>query len=234
MGETPLHRCAEKAGGDMGSKVASVLVANGAEIDFPDNKGRTPLHAAVAASNVSLVTFLVKHGADINRKDSQGNSAFDLARSQRVQRLLVVSALPTSPTFNGDRPKASFVRSVSTAIGRGTISTGGESKGGDNGRMQAIGTMVSICFEKIGIANAESLEHPFLVATLYDGGQVVEAMPVPSMAVLQTAKTVWFESMWHLLTPMEQLSEKATVIVEIRTPHGKKEQVEAWTSIPVR
>jgi myosin-5 len=234
MGETPLHRCAEKAGGDMGSKVASVLVANGAEIDFPDNKGRTPLHAAVAASNVSLVTFLVKHGADINRKDGQGNSAFDLARSQRVQRLLVVSALPTSPTFNGDRPKASFVRSVSTAIGRGTISTGGESKGGDNGRMQAIGTMVSICFEKIGIANAESLEHPFLVATLYDGGQVVEAMPVPSMAVLQTAKTVWFESMWHLLTPMEQLSEKATVIVEIRTPHGKKEQVEAWTSIPVR
>ena len=81
--------------------------------------------------------------------------------------------------------------------------------------------------------HADLFDRPFIVASVVDDGSVVETMAEPVYSVLQTSSFAWFGQMWHCNTPLEQLSESATVVVEVRTGQGKKPKVECWTSIKV-
>src|SRR3990167_6275075 len=62
------------------------------DINPVDAKGYTPLHIAVLADNTSLVSVLLKAGADPLKKDAEGNIAFHLAirisSIKTVQQLL--------------------------------------------------------------------------------------------------------------------------------------------------
>lgn len=49
------------------------------EIDTPDVKGQTPLHAASMQGAMICCMHLVERGADINRLDVDGNSPLSLA-----------------------------------------------------------------------------------------------------------------------------------------------------------
>lgn len=42
-------------------------------------RGRTPLHLAAEASNLEVVQLLMQHGADINARDCDGFTPFDIA-----------------------------------------------------------------------------------------------------------------------------------------------------------
>ncbi len=56
------------------------LVESGADLSVVDDEGRTPLHAAVGAGDLSLVKLLVEKGADLSAKDMQGRTPEALAR----------------------------------------------------------------------------------------------------------------------------------------------------------
>ncbi len=76
-GQTPLHIAAEC--NQLGMCV--FLLKNGAEIDALDNFGGSPLHAAAACqTQLRVIKFLIRHGANPHLRDSAGLTPLDVAR----------------------------------------------------------------------------------------------------------------------------------------------------------
>jgi hypothetical protein len=95
-GDTPLHFAARTRIGHQGSwdnKLPSdvpancmkILLSYGANVDSQNDVGRTPLHAAVASSDLLCVRVLVKHGARTDLKDKDGKTALMLAQNMDVK-----------------------------------------------------------------------------------------------------------------------------------------------------
>lgn len=57
------------------TKTVEILIKNGANIDFQNNFGKTPMFYA----NEKIVTLLYENKADLNIKDNNGQTAYDLA-----------------------------------------------------------------------------------------------------------------------------------------------------------
>lgn len=51
------------------TKVALLLLKNGADPNMPDNLRRSPLQRAAQKGNDKIVMALIKHGANINSQD---------------------------------------------------------------------------------------------------------------------------------------------------------------------
>jgi len=75
-GYTALHSAA--AYGD-NLQVATLLVANKADLDLKDDRGDTALQVAAAYGNLQEATLLVANKADLDLKDKDGDTALDLA-----------------------------------------------------------------------------------------------------------------------------------------------------------
>ncbi len=83
------------------AEVAKLLVSHGADVNFRDGDGFTPLHQAVGGNHPELVLFLLERGADVNaRVQADGNStalhtaaSYGLGECARV--LLLHGADPT-------------------------------------------------------------------------------------------------------------------------------------------
>lgn len=81
---------------------ASTLLLNGADIEFRDQQGRTPLLYAIEMMQSSWVTFLLNIGADPNAKDPKGECAFVKAcRTGNVELVqsIVAGGLSVSAPF---------------------------------------------------------------------------------------------------------------------------------------
>ena len=85
---TPLHWVAQRGLTDG----IACLLANGADPNVTDDKGRTPLHI-IARKGVgkNQVQLLIEHGGDINRRDVDGNTPLDYA--QEAKRKVVADFL---------------------------------------------------------------------------------------------------------------------------------------------
>ena len=59
----PLIACAE-SWGDNSARMATMLIAKGADVNAGQPSGWTPLHTAVYESNLEIVRVLLEHGAD--------------------------------------------------------------------------------------------------------------------------------------------------------------------------
>lgn len=71
--ETPLHQAVYS-----GKKaIAELLIANGANINARDSKGKTPLHYAYSEKHNEIIDFLISKGADINAVDMAGKKPSD-------------------------------------------------------------------------------------------------------------------------------------------------------------
>lgn len=73
-GKTPLMCCSANL-----SDVAERLLQRGARIDAADEDGRTALMRAAVENDPALAEFLLKHKADVNRRDGKGCTALMLA-----------------------------------------------------------------------------------------------------------------------------------------------------------
>ncbi|MHC4201279.1 MAG: ankyrin repeat domain-containing protein [Planctomycetota bacterium] len=76
-GGTPLHQAA-----DARPEMVKLLLAHGAEIDATSvhsSGGDAPLHKAALYGSLEAVRLLVEKGADVGLKDSDGNTALDMA-----------------------------------------------------------------------------------------------------------------------------------------------------------
>lgn len=106
-GRTPLHLAAEigslaatnmllKSGGNVnernnllhtpaflaasfGRSVLLTLIKNGADINVPDEKGRTPLHVSLENGHIFVIKILIEHNATVNSKDKEGKTPLHLA-----------------------------------------------------------------------------------------------------------------------------------------------------------
>lgn len=58
--------------------ILQALIVAGVDFDTADERGRTPLHVAVAGENGAAVRVLLQHGADRRRKDKAGRQPIDL------------------------------------------------------------------------------------------------------------------------------------------------------------
>ncbi len=74
-GYTPLHAAAENGRKD----AAELLIANNAEVNARDTKGRTPFEYAVVQRHNDVAELLLAHQADINAADNQGKTTLHAA-----------------------------------------------------------------------------------------------------------------------------------------------------------
>ncbi|MBU1109115.1 MAG: ankyrin repeat domain-containing protein [Candidatus Riflebacteria bacterium] len=89
-GKTPLWIAVES--GD--EKMVQLLLDHGGDPKIShDERGRTPLHCAVANKNVNIVRQLIGKGANANAKDENGESPYALAK--RIQAYAIFEELKT-------------------------------------------------------------------------------------------------------------------------------------------
>ena len=56
-----------------------LLLARGANVNTSEAHGYTPLMLAAYERQLAMVKFLLRHGADVNRRDTEGRSALTWA-----------------------------------------------------------------------------------------------------------------------------------------------------------
>lgn len=76
-GFTPLSSVIKKSKEPLA--LVDQLLANGADIEIPSQRGLTPLHCAVILQNLQMIKYLVSKGANTNAVDEDGNSCLILA-----------------------------------------------------------------------------------------------------------------------------------------------------------
>lgn len=70
-------------------RTAELLIEKGANINFVNSKGLTPLHAAVTTSMLEFVELLVDNGADLNPITNDSLSIFDYCSSKEIEEYLL-------------------------------------------------------------------------------------------------------------------------------------------------
>ena len=72
-------------------KVCEILLEYGADVNFPTDKGSTPLHAASYHGHEDIINLLISYGADINIKNEFGLTPSDNAATNRYKELIISS-----------------------------------------------------------------------------------------------------------------------------------------------
>eukprot|EP00307_Rebecca_sp_RCC1486_P006620 CAMPEP_0119406148 /NCGR_PEP_ID=MMETSP1335-20130426/580_1 /TAXON_ID=259385 /ORGANISM="Chrysoculter rhomboideus, Strain RCC1486" /LENGTH=428 /DNA_ID=CAMNT_0007430213 /DNA_START=94 /DNA_END=1380 /DNA_ORIENTATION=- len=70
-GETPLHKIA-RVGGSHAVVVAIELKKRGAEVDYPDKRGKTAAHYAAEYAHADMLDWLISKGADLSLQSLDG------------------------------------------------------------------------------------------------------------------------------------------------------------------
>ena len=86
-GLTALHQSAI----DGNLECAKALVANGADVNCVDCELWTPLHAAAMSGRIDIVRFLLTHGASSRLKNEASETAYDVAKTGPIKKLLLCS-----------------------------------------------------------------------------------------------------------------------------------------------
>jgi len=80
-GRTALVRAVFKS--QFGIIKCLIDIADDVDIDIPDLSGRTALHWAAFFNSEKILQILIQNGSDINRKDSGGSTALDIAKFRK-------------------------------------------------------------------------------------------------------------------------------------------------------
>ena len=92
-GLTALHQSAI----DGHLECAKALVASGANINCTDCELWTPLHAAAMSGKIEVVRYLLSHGADMHLKNESQQTAYDVAKTGPIRKLLLCAMNGKSP-----------------------------------------------------------------------------------------------------------------------------------------
>ena len=92
-GLTALHQSAI----DGNLECAKTLVGKGADVNCTDCEKWTPLHAAVMNGSLEFVRFLLASGAKPTLKNDSGETAYDMAKSGPIRKMLLNAMNGRSP-----------------------------------------------------------------------------------------------------------------------------------------
>ncbi|KAI0284499.1 ankyrin repeat-containing domain protein [Russula brevipes] len=86
-GRTALHFAAgsHRSGAP---EVVRLLLNRGADINMRATDDATPLHSAAVYGAVDAVRVLLEHGASVDGKDDEGQTAFQVAHTDEIKKLL--------------------------------------------------------------------------------------------------------------------------------------------------
>jgi ankyrin repeat protein len=62
-----------------------MMIERGADVNRLDGYGVTPLHVATQYGNVAMMRLLVSQGADVTKRDRDGDTALDLAGRDNLE-----------------------------------------------------------------------------------------------------------------------------------------------------
>lgn len=79
LGETALHCAARQQTIRSAFRLVGLLSQAGADLDAQNSKGETPLHAATKSRCVASMVALLRHGARVNVRDLNDDTALDVA-----------------------------------------------------------------------------------------------------------------------------------------------------------
>lgn len=86
--------CALAIAAELGhDEILRMLIGIGATVDLPDIHSATPLHHAVKNDRVSAVEQLLRHGANIERRNAAGKTALKLAFNQKMRNSCILDML---------------------------------------------------------------------------------------------------------------------------------------------
>ncbi|KAI4133033.1 MAG: hypothetical protein LQ347_002338 [Umbilicaria vellea] len=87
-GQLALHRAAA-----IGSvPLVKLLLDNKSPLNATDSSGYSALHHAIAEGHGDTAIFIIKAGAETDRKDANGNLAIDLAPDTKIRKFIAQSA----------------------------------------------------------------------------------------------------------------------------------------------
>ena len=92
-------------------KMVAMMVSNPVLIEHSDAQGNTPLMNAVICKNNEAVRLLILHGANINRKDLDGWTAFSWAffvQNTKARKILLKQGRSVAVSQSDDLSGAGF------------------------------------------------------------------------------------------------------------------------------
>lgn len=92
-GLTALHQSAI----DGNLECAKALIASGADVNSTDCELWTPLHAAAMSGQIEIVRYLLSHGANSRLKNEVNETAYDVAKTGPIRKLLLCAMNGKSP-----------------------------------------------------------------------------------------------------------------------------------------
>lgn len=69
--------------------IVNLLLDYGADINQQDAERETPLHHAVRGNSIDVTKLLMLRGADYKLQNKCGNTAYDLAKYLKFQRIMI-------------------------------------------------------------------------------------------------------------------------------------------------
>lgn len=68
--------------------VKELLKCGNCDVDIQDAEGCTPLHYAVGVNNMKIINILIKNGANVNVKNTKGNSPYEEAKCSKLNTIV--------------------------------------------------------------------------------------------------------------------------------------------------
>ncbi|CAM9745824.1 unnamed protein product [Ascophyllum nodosum] len=192
--QTPLHYSAKGEGraerDAIGRvQIAAWLVEHGSDPNAADNRGTTPLHAAVERGHVPLAAALVRRGANVQLRDDLGRSPLDLVkRDQDIEDIAV-----------GHFKLAERNPLLAPPVKLSSL------------------TYLSFHLERLVMHNTSDLHSPFIAISVHDSrGRKVEACQDACAPVVRRPNYLWWSASYHMQNPVENLEPGTRLVFSLK------------------
>ncbi len=151
-GLTALHQSAI----DGNLECAKTLLRNGADVNSVDCEQWTPLHAAAMSGHAALVQFLLNAGASPSLKNEEGETAYDVAKTGPIRKLLLCAMNGKNPDGD-DFSDEEYSGEEEEEYSHAESDSESDSEEGENGGSPLFEPTLK---ERLGLNHTSALKHP--------------------------------------------------------------------------
>ncbi|OQS07178.1 myosin [Thraustotheca clavata] len=215
-------------------------------VNCQNNHHESPLHLAVQNSEdegfeaVKTSVWLIENEADINAKDTLGNTPLHYAvmecRDDLVESLLKKGALTTIRNNNNETPidlaTEEYTREQLAPGAVVVIPADRSLLPRPSGKMKVQdGTYVSVLLSAVAIAGGVMQAPYFRIYSMDPRRSVVDTPQTTPDALIQDGPSLWFGNTWHLQMPLEHMTEGCVAVFELLRYdyHTDGPEVFCWT-----